>query len=58
MVGFFVLRPVDARLATLLLAKFTGWSKAEILAMDGEELMDWINTIPTPKESRRDREAL
>jgi hypothetical protein len=30
----------------LLLANYTGWSRAEILDMQTEELAEWITRIP------------
>jgi hypothetical protein len=41
-------------LGVLILARFTGWSRAELAAMDGEEMMEWINAIPKPKDARRE----
>ncbi len=35
--------------AVLVLANYTGWSRAEILDLPTDELAEWVTKIPTPK---------
>jgi hypothetical protein len=37
-----VLSPKDARRAVVALASHTGWGLSELLELDGEELVGWL----------------
>jgi hypothetical protein len=40
----------DARLGVLSLAKWTGWSLAEISELEIGEFIEWLKAIPVPKQ--------
>lgn len=40
----------DTRLGVLSLAKWTGWSLAEISELEIGEFIEWLKAIPVPKQ--------
>ena len=44
-----MLSPKDARRAVVALASHTGWALSELLDLDGDDLMAWLE-VTTPKK--------
>jgi hypothetical protein len=43
----------DTRLGVLTLAKWTGWSLAEISEIEIGEFLEWLKAIPVPKQNTK-----